>query len=82
MKTDPTAEAVIDLVGGVLGEVAKRRAERQAAEAANPQQAEPPRRGRLLRRLIQPPAAPVATPPAQPAAAPPLQPVPAPTAGG
>jgi hypothetical protein len=82
MKTDPTAEAVIDLVGGVLGEVAKRRAERQAAEAANPQQAEPPRRGRLLRRLIQPPAAPVATPPAQPAATPPLQPVPAPTAGG
>ena len=36
------AEAVIDLVGGVLGEVAKRRAERQAAEAANPQQPQPP----------------------------------------
>ena len=84
MKADPTAEAVIDLVGGVLGEVAKRRAERQAAEAANPQQAEPPRRGRLLRRLIQPPAAtpPAATPPATPAATPPLQPVPAPAAGG
>jgi hypothetical protein len=83
MKTDPTAEAVIDLVGGVLGEVAKRRAERQAAEAANPQQAEPPRRGRLLRRLIQP-QAPPATPPAPPAtpATPPLQPVPAPAAGG
>jgi hypothetical protein len=83
IKTDPTAEAVIDLVGGVLGEVAKRRAERQAAEAANPQQAEPPRRGRLLRRLIQP-QAPPATPPATPAtpATPPLQPVPAPAAGG
>ena len=82
MKTDPTAEAVIDLVGGVLGEVAKRRAERQAAEAANPQQAEPPRRGRLLRRLIQPPAPPAAIPPAPPAAAPALQPVPVPAAGG
>ena len=74
MKTDSTADAVIDLVGGVLEEVAKRRAERQAAETANPQQAEPPRRGRLLRRLIQPPA-PQATPvPAD--ATPPLQPVP------
>jgi len=84
MKTDPTAEAVIDLVGGVLGEVAKRRAERQAAEAANPQQPQPPR-GRLLRRLLQPqtsPQAPAsATPPAAsgtPAATPPLQPVPQP----
>jgi hypothetical protein len=65
MKTDPTAEAVIDLVGGLLGEVAKRRAERQAAEAANPQQPQPPR-GRLLRRLIQPQAPPAATPPLQP----------------
>ena len=82
MKTDPNAAAVIDLVGGVLGEVAKRRAERQAAEAANPQQAEPPRRGRLLRRLIQPPAPPGATPPAPPAATPPLQPVPQPAPGG
>jgi hypothetical protein len=86
MKTDPAAEAVIDLVGGLIGEVAKRRAERQAAEAANPQQAEPPRRGRLLRRLIQPQAAPQAppqaAPPAAPAATPPLQPVPTPAAGG
>ena len=89
MKTDPTADAVIDLVGGVLGEVAKRRAERQAAEAANPQQAQPPRRGRLLRRLMQPQSPsqtapqtpPQATPPAAPAAAPPLQPVPATPAG-
>jgi hypothetical protein len=86
MKTDPTAEAVIDLVGGVLGEVAKRRAERQAAEAANPQQPQPPR-GRLLRRLLQPQAppqsSPQATPPAAPpAATPPLQPVPAPAPGG
>jgi len=90
MKTDPTAEAVIDLVGGLLGEVAKRRAERQAAEAANPQQPQPPR-GRLLRRLIQPQASPQASPPASPqapsqsapqaappAATPPLQPVPPP----
>ena len=84
MKTDPTAEAVIDLVGGLLGEVAKRRAERQAAEAANPQQPQPPR-GRLLRRLIQPQAPPQATPPAPPAApaaTPPLQPVPAPAPAG
>lgn len=50
---DPTAEQVIDLVGGVLDEVAKRRAERRAAEAANPQ-AVPPRRGGLLRRLAPP----------------------------
>ena len=70
MKTDPTAEAVIDLVGGLLGEVAKRRAERQAAEAVNPQQTPPPR-GRLLRRLLQPQTPPQATPP-------PLQPVPPP----
>jgi hypothetical protein len=84
MKTDPTAEAVIDLVGGLLGEVAKRRAERQSAEAANPQQPQPPR-GRLLRRLMQPQAPPQATPPAPPAApavTPPLQPVPAPAPGG
>jgi hypothetical protein len=82
MKTDPTADAVIDLVGGVLGEVAKRRAERQAAEAANPQQAEPPRRGRLLRRLIQPPATPPTAAPSAPSPTPPLQPVPAPASGG
>ena len=60
---DPAADAVIDLVGGVLEEVAKRRAERQAAEAANPQQ-QPPRRGRLLRRLAPPP--PQAPPQEQP----------------
>ena len=78
MKTDPTAEAVIDLVGGLLGEVAKRRAERQAAEAANPQQPQPPR-GRLLRRLMQPQASPQASPQATPPAATlPLQPVPPP----
>lgn len=66
LKADPTADAVIDLVGGVLENVARRRAERQAAEAANPQQAPPPRRGRLLRRLTQP--GPLQTAPAQPAA--------------
>ncbi len=52
---DATAEAIVDLVGGVLEEVAKRRAERRAAEAANPDQVPPPRRGRLLRRLVPPP---------------------------
>lgn len=60
---DPTAAAIIDLVGGVLDEVAKRRAERRAAEAANPDQA-PPRRGRLLRRLVPPPEGTPAPPPA------------------
>lgn len=34
LTKDPTADAVIDLVGGVLEQVAKRRAERKAAEAA------------------------------------------------
>ena len=90
-KNDATAEAVIDLVGGVLGEVAKRRAERQAAEAANPQQSQPPRRGGLLRRLIQPPAPVQPRLPPDPAAptgqstpatqTPPLQPVPPQPAG-
>ncbi|MFM1997669.1 MAG: hypothetical protein RLZZ111_2056 [Planctomycetota bacterium] len=90
LKADPTADAVIDLVGGVLENVARRRAERQAAEAANPQQAPPPRRGRLLRRLMQPeplqpaplqPAAPAAQPPSAasgPAAVPPVVPIPTP----
>ena len=72
LKTDPAADAVIDLVGGVLGEVAKRRAERQAAEAANPTQNPLPRRGRFLRRLMQPEAP--ATP--EVPATPQLQPVP------
>jgi len=49
-----TAEAIVDLVGGVLDEVARRRAERRAAEAANPDQA-PPRRGRLFQRRPLPP---------------------------
>jgi hypothetical protein len=61
---DPTAAAIVDLVGGVLDEVAKRRAERRAAEAANPEQV-PPRRGRLLRRFVPPSeAAPAPQPPA------------------
>jgi len=68
MAADPATDAVIDLVGGVLGEVAKRRAERQAAEADNPQQPAPPRRGRLLRRLLQPQGP--GTAPAEPAPAP------------
>jgi hypothetical protein len=74
-KKDATAEAVIDLVGGVLSEVAKRRAERQAAEGAQPEQAPPARRGRLLRRLMQPQAPSPVAPPA-PAATPTLEPVP------
>jgi hypothetical protein len=59
---NPSAEAIVDLVGGVLEEVAKRRAERRAAEATDPDQP-PPRRGRLLRRLV-PPTDPVTPPPA------------------
>lgn len=60
IATDPNAGAIIDLVGGVLDEVAKRRAERAAANPDSPQAAPPagPRRGgRLLRRLAPPPAA-------------------------
>lgn len=63
-----TTEAIVDIVGGVLDEVARRRAERRAAEAANPGQAPPPRRGRLLQRRLPPaadtpaPAAPAPTP--------------------
>lgn len=49
IRQDPTADAVIDLVGGVLEEVAKRRAAREAEAAKNPN-APPPRRGGLLRR--------------------------------
>ncbi|RLS77075.1 MAG: hypothetical protein DWI03_07355 [Planctomycetota bacterium] len=64
-STDDTTEAIVDLVGGVLDEVAKRRAERRAAEAANPDAA-PPRRGRLrdLLRGPAPAADPTAPPPA------------------
>lgn len=58
-----TAEAIVDLVGGVLDEVARRRAERRAAEAANPDQA-PPRRGRLFQRRPLPPTPAPAAPPA------------------
>jgi len=59
-RNPPSTDAIIDLVGGVLDEVAKRRAERAAANADNPQAPPPPglrRGGRLLRRLAQPPAA-------------------------
>ena len=61
-----TTDSVIDLVGGVLDEVVKRRAERKAAEAANPSQTPPPRRGRLLRRLAPDPNASPVDAPAQP----------------
>jgi len=63
---DPSTDAVIDLVGGVLDEVAKRRAERAAAGGENPDTAPPPRRSRLLRRLGRPPAGEPAAPPSQP----------------
>ena len=59
---DPAAGAIIDLVGGVLEEVAKRRAERAAATAGNPEPPPGPRRGgRLLRRILPPPAPPEET---------------------
>lgn len=60
-----TTEAIVDIVGGVLDEVARRRAERRAAEAANPEATPPLRRGRLFqRRPLAPPPAPA--PPASP----------------
>lgn len=53
---DPTAAAVVDVVGDLLDEIAKRRAERRAAERAATDDPVPPRRGgRLLRRLLVPP---------------------------
>ncbi len=71
MADSPQTDRVIDLVGGLIDEVARRRAERAAAEAANPQasgqqpgqQTPPPRRGRVLRRLLQ--GDPGASPPPQ-----------------
>lgn len=94
MADSPQTDRVIDLVGGLIDEVARRRAQRATAEAASgqqPGQAAPggaqqapggpaaagapagplgggPRRGRLLRRLLQPeqPGQP-APPPAGPA---------------
>ncbi|MBM4009957.1 MAG: hypothetical protein FJ286_01040 [Planctomycetes bacterium] len=61
-----TTDAVVDIIGGVLDEVARRRAERRAAEAANPEQAVPPSppsplRQRIRQRLqrpISPPSSP------------------------
>ncbi len=66
-----TTEAIVDIVGSVLEEVAKRRAERRAAEAANPDQAPPPRRGRLLPRRPPPQSPPPQSPPSIPDAPPP-----------
>ena len=65
---DPSADAIIDLVGGVLEEVAKRRAERAAAAAANPNAVPPPPplRGRLLRRIAPAPAPAAPLQPVQP----------------
>jgi len=50
-----TTEAIVDIVGDVLEQIARRRAERREAEAADGPAAQPapPRRGRLLQRLRQ-----------------------------
>lgn len=50
-----TGDDVVDIVGGVFDEVARRRAERRAKEAASEA---PPRRGRLRDRLFGPEAPP------------------------
>jgi hypothetical protein len=42
---------VADIVGGVMDEIARRRAAREAAEAAGEL---PPRRGRLRERVLRP----------------------------
>lgn len=56
--TGTGGDAVVDIVGGVIDELARRRAARQAAEAAG----EPPApRGRLRERVLRP-----VPPPAQP----------------
>ncbi|NBV46443.1 MAG: hypothetical protein EBR86_12615 [Planctomycetia bacterium] len=67
---NPSTDRLIDLVGGVIDELSRRRAERAAAEqqssaGATGPAAAPPRRGRLLRRLL-----PLAPPPASPDGAP------------
>ena len=66
ISNNPSTDRIIDLVGGVMDEVARRRAERASVppEGAPAGTAEP-RRGRLLRRLL-PPAPPAGPPPAQP----------------
>jgi len=59
VQTPPPAidgEAVVDIVGGVIEEIARRRAARQAAEAAGEV---PPRGGRLRGRTPPPQPAPV-----------------------
>ena len=65
---NPATDRLIDLVGGVIDELSRRRAERAAAEqpapagsAPAPAPAPQPRRGRLLRRFL--PSAPPATAP-------------------
>jgi hypothetical protein len=75
---DATAAAVVDVVGDLLEEIARRRAERRAVEGANPNPQPPRRGGRLIRRLLVPPpgeAAPegpsVQAPAAPPAPTPP-----------
>ncbi len=46
-----TSDEIVDIVGSVIDEVAKRRAERREAEAAGET---PPRRGRLRDRILRP----------------------------
>jgi len=66
ISNNPSTDRIIDLVGGVMDEVARRRAERASVPPEGPPTgtAAEPRRGRLLRRLL-PPAPPV-PPPTQP----------------
>jgi hypothetical protein len=68
---NPSTDRLIDLVGGVIDELSRRRAERAAAEpppqgSTTPSAAPSPRRGRLLRRLL-PPAPPPAGSEGEPA---------------
>ena len=66
ISNNPSTDRIIDLVGGVMDEVARRRAERASVPPEGaPAGAAEPRRGRLLRRLL-PPAPPAGPPPTQP----------------
>ncbi len=57
-----SGDDVVDIVGSVIDEVARRRAERRAKEEAG--EVPPPRRGRLRERLFGPQAPPPIQPPA------------------